>query len=302
MTDTISFPNLGITLNHVGKSFEIFGIEIAFYGIVVGIAVVCGIYLAMNVAKKTGQDPDFYFNLAIIAVIASFVGARIYYVIFSWDFYKDNVWEIFDFRSGGLAIYGGVIAGVLTTYLIAKRKKKNFFLIADTACTGLILGQVIGRWGNFFNREAFGDYTNNLLAMQLPLKAVRQGEVTEKMMEHLQVIDGAQYIQVHPTFLYESVWNLGVLVFLLWYTKRKKFDGEVFFFYLMGYGLGRMWIEGLRTDQLLFPIFGFPVSQVLAGLMVLASLTAILGKRIKEKKQKRAGGTNESKRNTETEN
>lgn len=293
MTDTISFPNLGITLNHVGKSFQIFGFEIAFYGILIGIAIICGIFLAMAVAKRTEQDPDLYFNLAMIAVVSSLIGARIYYVIFSWDSYKDNVWGIFDFRNGGLAIYGGIIAGVLTAYLFAKKKKKKFLLIADTACTGLILGQIIGRWGNFFNREAFGDYTNNLLAMRLPLEAVRKSEVTQKMIDHLQVIDGVEYIQVHPTFLYESLWNLGVLIFLIWYTKRKKFDGEVFLLYLMGYGLGRMWIEGLRTDQLLFPRFGFPVSQVLAGLMVVASLSVILVKRIKEKKQKRAGGTNE---------
>lgn len=293
MTDAISFPNLGITLEHVGKSFQIFGFSIAFYGIIIGVAIVCGIALAMAMAKRTQQDSDFYFDLAMVAVVTSLIGARIYYVIFSWDLYKDNVWEIFDFRSGGLAIYGGVIAGVLTAYLVAKRKKKKFFLVADTACTGLILGQVIGRWGNFFNREAFGDYTNNLLAMRLPLDAVRQGEVTEKMLEHLQVIDGVEYIQVHPTFLYESLWNLSVLMFLIWYTKRKKFDGEVFLLYLLGYGLGRMWIEGLRTDQLLFPIFGFPVSQMVAGLLVLFSLSIILIKRIKEKKQKRAGDTNE---------
>ena len=293
MTDTISFPNLGITLNHVGKSFQIFGFEIAFYGIVIGIAMVCGVFLAMEVAKRTKQDPDFYFDLAMVAIFTSLIGARIYYVIFSWDLYKNNVWEIFDFRSGGLAIYGGIIAGVLTAYLAAKWKKKRFLLLADTACTGLILGQIIGRWGNFFNREAFGDYTNNLLAMRLPLDAVRNGEVTQKMMDHLQIIDGVEYIQVHPTFLYESLWNLGILIFLLWYTKRKKFEGEIFLLYLMGYGLGRIWIEGLRTDQLLFPVFGFPVSQVLAGLMVLVSLSIILWKRIQQKRQKRAGGTNE---------
>ena len=229
----------------------------------------------------------------MIAVVTSLLGARLYYVIFSWEDYKDNVWEIFDFRSGGLAIYGGIIAGVLTAYLFSKRRKKKFLLVADTACTGLILGQIIGRWGNFFNREAFGEYTNNLLAMRLPLDAVRQSEVTEKMLEHMQVIDGVNYIQVHPTFLYESLWNLGVLVFLVWYTKRKKFDGEVFLLYLMGYGLGRAWIEGLRTDQLLFPVLGFPVSQVLAVLLVFVSLGIILAKRIKDKKQKRAGGTNE---------
>ena len=293
MTDTISFPNLGITLEHVGKSFEIFGFPIAFYGIIIGIAILSGAYFAMAVAKKTNQDSEFYFDLTMIAVVISLLGARLYYVIFSWEDYKDNVWEIFDFRSGGLAIYGGIIAGVLTAYLFSKRKKKKFLLVADTACTGLILGQIIGRWGNFFNREAFGEYTNNLFAMRLPLDAVRQGEVTEKMLEHMQVIDGVNYIQVHPTFLYESLWNLGVLVFLAWYTKRKKFDGEVFLLYLMGYGLGRVWIEGLRTDQLLFPVLGFPVSQMLAGFLVLVSLGIILVKRIKEKKRKRAGGTNE---------
>lgn len=293
MTDTIGFPNLGITLEHVGKSFEIFGFPIAFYGIIIGIAILSGAYFAMAVAKKTHQDSEFYFDLTMIAVVTSLLGARLYYVIFSWEDYKDNVWEIFDFRSGGLAIYGGIIAGVLTAYLFSKRRKKKFLLVADTACTGLILGQIIGRWGNFFNREAFGEYTNNLLAMRLPLDAVRQSEVTEKMLEHMQVIDGVNYIQVHPTFLYESLWNLGVLVFLVWYTKRKKFDGEVFLLYLMGYGLGRAWIEGLRTDQLLFPVLGFPVSQVLAVLLVFASLGIILAKRIKDKKQKRAGGTNE---------
>lgn len=293
MIDAISFPNLGITLNHVGKSFQIFGFEIAFYGIIIGIAMVCGVALAMEVARRTKQDPEFYFDLAMIAIFTSLIGARIYYVVFSWDLYKGNLWEILDFRSGGLAIYGGIIAGVLTAYLVAKWKKKRFFLVADTACTGLILGQIIGRWGNFFNREAFGDYTNNLLAMRLPIDAVRGGEVTQNMMDHLMTIEGVNYIQVHPTFLYESLWNLGVLIFLLWYTKRKKFEGEVFWLYLMGYGLGRMWIEGLRTDQLLFPVLGFPVSQALAGFLVLVSLTIIVWKRIQLRKQKRAGGTNE---------
>ncbi|MCI7813454.1 MAG: prolipoprotein diacylglyceryl transferase [Lachnospiraceae bacterium] len=293
MIDAISFPNLGITLNHVGKSFQIFGFEIAFYGIIIGIAMVCGVALAMEVARRTKQDPEFYFDLAMIAIFTSLIGARIYYVVFSWDLYKGNLWEILDFRSGGLAIYGGIIAGVLTAYLVAKWKKKRFFLVADTACTGLILGQIIGRWGNFFNREAFGDYTNNLLAMRLPIDAVRGGEVTQNMMDHLMTIEGVNYIQVHPTFLYESLWNLGVLIFLLWYTKRKKFEGEVFWLYLMGYGLGRMWIEGLRTDQLLFPVLGFPVSQALAGFLVLVSLTIIVWKRIQLRKQKRAGSTNE---------
>lgn len=148
--------------------------------------------------------------------------------------------------------------------------------MADTACVGLVLGQIIGRWGNFFNREAFGDYTNGLFAMQLPLNAVRSSDVTQEMMGHLQTIDGVQYIQVHPTFLYESAWNIGVLLLLLLFTKHKKFHGEIFLLYLAGYGIGRFWIEGLRTDQLLLPGIKLPVSQVLSAVVAIVSIAVIL--------------------------
>ena len=148
--------------------------------------------------------------------------------------------------------------------------------MADTGCVGLVLGQIIGRWGNFFNREAFGGYTNGLFAMQLPLNAVRSSDVTQEMMEHLQTIDGVQYIQVHPTFLYESLWNTSVLLLLLLFTKHKKFDGEIFLLYLAGYGIGRFWIEGLRTDQLLLPGIKLPVSQVLSAVVAIVSIAVIL--------------------------
>ena len=148
----------------------------------------------------------------------------------------------------------------------------------DTACLGMVTGQIIGRWGNFFNREAFGDYTDHLLAMRLPLEAVRAGEVTQLMHDHEQVIDGVTYIQVHPTFLYESLWNLAVLIVLMWVTlrKKKRFDGEVFLLYLLLYGIGRFWIEALRTDQLLIPGTKIPVSQVLAAILAAGSLLLIL--------------------------
>lgn len=277
-TDSILFPNLGITLPHVGKTVSIFGFEIAYYGIVIALAMMAGLFLAMWAAKKTKQDPDEYFNLAMIAIVVSLICARLYYVIFSWDYYKDHLLEILNFRGGGLAIYGGVIGGVATCIVYGKRKKMNYAKLMDTACLGLILGQIIGRWGNFFNREAFGGYTDGLLAMQLPLEAVRANEVTQEMMAHIQEIDGVQFIQVHPTFLYESLWNLGALAVLLVITVKglKKFQGEVVLFYLLLYGLGRMWIEGLRTDQLLLPITGLPVSQVLSGVLAAGSLAAIL--------------------------
>ena len=284
MTTSISFPHLGITLKNVGHSISVFGFEIAYYGIIIGLGVIAGILMAAHEAKRTGQDPETYYDLAIYAVIFSIIGARIYYVIFSWDKYKDHLLSIFNIREGGLAIYGGVIAAVIVVLVFARVKKLSFWKLTDTAVLGLVLGQIIGRWGNFFNREAFGDYTDGLFAMRLPLDAVRSSDVTEKLMEHLEVIDGISYIQVHPTFLYESLWNLGVLLLLLWWRKHKKFEGEVFLMYLFGYGVGRFWIEGLRTDQLLLPGIGLPVSQLLAAVLVVVSASLIIVTRNRKRK------------------
>lgn len=276
MTRTIDFPHLGIHLKNVGQSVSVFGFDIAFYGIIIGIGILAGVLMAVYEAKKTGQDPDTYYDLALYAVICSIIGARLYYVIFSWDMYKDDLLSILNLRGGGLAIYGGVIAAILTTVIYAKVKKKSFGMLCDTAGLGLILGQIIGRWGNFFNREAFGEYTDSLLAMRLPLDAVRNSDVTELMREHMQVLDGISYIQVHPTFLYESLWNLMVLIGLLLWRRYKKFQGEVFFLYLLGYGMGRCWIEGLRTDQLLLWGTDVAVSQLLAGILVVISLIGLI--------------------------
>ncbi|MCI5900760.1 MAG: prolipoprotein diacylglyceryl transferase [Firmicutes bacterium] len=281
MDKSIRFPHLGIYLSNVGKSIHIGGFEIAYYGIVIACAMVLGLCLAMWVAKKTKQDPDLYFDVALYAIPIALVGARLYYVIFSWDQYKDNLIHILYIREGGLAIYGGVIAAVITFYVYVKIKKENFWLMVDTGCVGLVLGQIIGRWGNFFNREVFGGYTDSLFAMQLPLNAVRASDVTQEMMDHLQTIDGVSYIQVHPTFLYESLWNVGVLLILLFFTKRKKFDGEIFLMYLAGYGIGRFWIEGVRTDQLLIPGIGLPVSQVLSAILAVGAVLLIFIRRKK---------------------
>lgn len=280
MDMSINFPNLGIHLGHVGKSISIFGFEIAYYGIIIGIGMIVGVLIAAAEAKRTKQNSEDYFDLAIFAIIFAIIGARLYYVIFSWENYKDDLLSIFNIRQGGLAIYGGIIAAVITVIVFARIRQLSAWKLMDTACLGLIAGQMIGRWGNFFNREAFGDYTNNVFAMQLPVDAVRASDITEKMQEHIRLIDGVSYIQVHPTFLYESLWCLGVFIFLNFYKRYKKFDGEVFFMYLLGYGLGRVWIEGLRTDQLCIPGIGWPVSQVLAGvLVVVAPVVIYLGRR-----------------------
>lgn len=272
----ISFPHLGISLDHVGKTISVFGFDIAYYGIIIGTAILLGFVIATAEAKRTRQNPEDYLDMGIVGVICGILGARIYYVAFSWDMYKDNLTDIFNIREGGLAIYGGVIGAVLTVLIAARVKRLNAPQIFDTIALALLNGQMIGRWGNFFNREAFGGYTDGLFAMRLPLDAVRSGDVTEQMRGHIQQIDGVSYIQVHPTFLYESVWCCVLLILLFAYRKHKKYEGELFLLYLFGYGLGRVWIEGLRTDQLLLPGIGFPVSQLLAGVLVAATGIALL--------------------------
>lgn len=283
MHTEISFPNLGIYLKNVGKSIDLFGIEIAYYGIIIGTAILLGFWIAAREAKRTGQNPENYLDMGIIGVIAGIVGARLYYVIFSWDMYKDNLLDIFNLREGGLAIYGGVIAAVISVLVLAKVKHLSAPQIFDTIAMALLNGQMLGRWGNFFNREAFGGYTDSMFAMRLPLDAVRSSDVTEQMRRHIERIDGVSYIQVHPTFLYESLWCMVLLIILFAYRKHKKYEGELFLMYLFGYGLGRFWIEGLRTDQLLLPGVGIAVSQLLAGAIVVGTGAAMLYLRKKHK-------------------
>ena len=290
-TDSIIFPHLGITLAHVGRGIRIGSFEIAYYGIIIALGMVSAVYLAMFLAKRTHQSEDEYFNFALLAILLSVIGARIYYVVFLWEYYRLHPAEILNLRGGGLAIYGGILTALAVAALWCRRKKKPLLLFLDTALPALAWGQAVGRWGNFFNREAFGGYTDNLLAMRLPLAAVRSDEVTERMREHLVTIGEISFIQVHPTFLYESVWNLTLVLIMaavMLGTKKwlkKRFDGQIACIYLTGYGLGRFWIEGLRTDQLLLTGTQLPVSQLLSVVMMAAGV--ILYIRIR-----RAGGTN----------
>lgn len=278
---SIRFPNLGIVIEHLGKSVSIFGFEIAYYGIIIGIGMLCGIALAAYEAKRTGQDPELYYDFSLCAIISAIIGCRIYYVAFEWSYYSQHPLEIFNLRQGGLAIYGGIIGGLICLVVFSKIRKSNIRLMADTAVLGLILGQIIGRWGNFCNREAFGGYSDGLLAMQIRIDEAAY--TTPELLEKAVTVDGVQYIQVQPTFLYESLWNLCLLILLLIYRRHKKFDGEIFLMYLFGYGIGRFIIEGFRTDQLLLPYIGLPVSQVLSACLVVLSalLIAVARKRMK---------------------
>ena len=270
MNTSIIFPNLHIELDNVGKGFYIGSFFIAFYGVIIAIGMLIGVSFILKEAKRVGFNEDEFLDICIITIIVGVIGARVYYVIFAWDYYKDNPLAALNIRQGGLAIYGGVLAGIACVYTLCKVKKLEFLKVVDVAIFGVIIGQICGRWGNFFNREVFGQYTDGLFAMLLPIDAIRSSsDVTAEMLENLVQINGVSYISVHPTFLYESLWNLGLLIFLLLTRKKKKFDGYVFFTYLIVYGAGRFWIEGVRTDQLKLWGTNLAVSQLIAAICVV---------------------------------
>lgn len=287
MVGTIRFPHLGITLEHVIREIRIGDFSIACYGIVLAAAMVSGLLLVMKVADATGQRGDDYFDLGMIAILVSIVGARIYYVAFSWDYYSRHLTEIIQLRQGGLAIYGGIIGGSITLLLFCRIRKMSGRVALDTASVGLVWGQMLGRWGNFFNREAFGTYTDGLFAMQIPLSDLKTSEVTEQMLENQVVLDGVTYVQMHPTFLYESLWNFGVLLILLFliFRIKNRFPGMVVLAYLFLYGCGRFWIEGLRTDQLQIPGTSLPVSQMLSAVIAGAAFVLLAAGIIRQRKR-----------------
>lgn len=255
----ISFPMLGgLTLNPPSY-FLLFGRPIYFYGVLIGLGFLLAILFCAKRAKRFGLKEDDVYDVAIWLIPCSIIGARLYYVLFRLDYYLEHPGELFAIHNGGLAIYGGVIAGVISVVLVCRKKKIPVGAMLDNLCYGLLIGQIIGRWGNFMNREAFGAETTVFCRMGLTAP------------------DGTT-IYVHPTFLYESLWNLGVLLFLLWFerTGRRRFDGHCVTLYFLLYGLGRFWIEGLRTDSLYLGNTGIRVSQALSLVLVLSSAALLL--------------------------
>lgn len=251
MYGTISFPGLGLSFNPSRVAFSIGNKPIYWYGIIIAAGFLLAVYYAMRRADQFGLTQDNIIDMLICAVPLAIIGARAYYCLFSWNLYKDDPIRVLYIWEGGLAIYGGVIGAAIGLFLYTKVKKVKTSALLDIGGLGLLIGQSIGRWGNFMNREAFGAQTDSFLRMGLTDAS------------------GAT-IYVHPTFLYESVWNAIGLLILHFYSKRRKFDGQIFLMYLGWYGLGRMFIEGLRTDSLYVGASNLRVSQLLAGVCFLA--------------------------------
>ena len=262
----ISFPGLGLTFTIDRQAFNIFGWPVYWYAILITVGFCLGGFLAYRNVKKFGIKSNDLMDLFLILLPVSIVGARLYYVIFDWSLYKDNLLGIFDIRQGGLAIYGGIIAAVLTAIIFAKKRKTNLLDLLDLLAPYLALGQAIGRWGNFINQEAYGGSTNLLWRMEI-----------------FDTVSSA-YTSVHPTFLYESLWNFALFAVLIWFRKRRKLSGEVLTLYLAVYGLGRCWIEGLRIDSLY--LGPFRISQLVAGACFIVFLFVFIVHRLKHNQKR----------------
>ena len=235
-------------------AFSIFGVDVAWYGIFISMAVLIGSFIAMKEAKRLGIDEEVLLDFIIWEVPLALIGARAYYVIFEWDMYKNNLMEIFNVRNGGLAIHGAIFTAIIVAIIFTKVRKIDFWTIADIASPSLILGQSIGRWGNYVNKEAHGGPTD------LPWGIMIEG------------------VKVHPTFLYESIWNFLVFLFLLWYSRNKqKVKGEVFLLYLALYSFIRVFVEGLRTDSLMMG--GIRVAQLVSVIGMIIPIIIFISRR-----------------------
>ncbi|MCL2592837.1 MAG: prolipoprotein diacylglyceryl transferase [Defluviitaleaceae bacterium] len=274
------FSNLGIEINSLPRvAFSIFGFEIYWYAVIIFFGIIAALAYVVWAAKKTGQKHELYLDYFVWAFLSSMVFGRLYYVIFSTDAsVRGSFRDLVNLRGGGLAIYGVIIGSVISAVIYTKIKKINFWLFADTAAPALILGQAIGRWGNFFNREAYGRFTNNIFALRY-LRSEAFGGVSADILENIVHERGTQYIQVHPTFLYESIGNFVIFIALNILRKYKKFDGEIFMYYFLFYGILRFFVEGIRIDQLTIGNTSIAISQVLSAVLALMAVGVIIFKR-----------------------
>ena len=256
----VSFPGLGLefTINRV--AFSIGGFDIYWYALCIASGVILALFYAYFNAKRFSVDLDKLINCFIVGMITAILGARIYYVAFKWDYFSQNPSDILNIRDGGIAIYGAIIGALLGGLTVARIQKMKLLPVLDLAMICFLIGQAVGRWGNFMNQEAYGVETDSLFRM---------------------VSEGTHNVAVHPCFLYESVWcALGVLVLHIFSKKWQKYFGQVSLLYMVWYGLERTFVEGLRTDSLYLPFmignYQPRVSQVLSLVLVIAGIVMLI--------------------------
>ncbi len=278
----VEFPKLGLQFNVTREAFMIGDFAIYWYAILIAVGAILAIIYGLSHAKKYGVDPDKLIDIAIFALVFGIIGARLYYVVFNLESYT-SFSDIINIRDGGLAIYGGLIFGILAGFIVCKINKTRFLPALDIAAGGFFIGQAIGRWGNFVNQEAFGVNTDSIFGMY--------SETTESYLSSVgwelykQGIEVDPTKPVHPCFLYESIWCAIGFAIVLLYRKHRKFDGEIFLFYAAWYGTGRAFIEGLRTDSLM--VGDFRVSQVLSIVAAVLAVATIVTFRIKISKERK---------------
>ncbi len=272
----VQFPKLGLNFTVSREAFFIGDFAVYWYAILIAVGALLAVIYAISQSKKYGIDPDKLLDLGLVGIVCGIVGARLYYVLFNIESYTSFA-QIINIRDGGLAIYGGLILGVLSAFIVSRINKTRFLPSLDIAAGAFFIGQAIGRWGNFVNQEAFGTNTDSIFGM-----------FSEKTQEYLNSVSWELFLQgvevdpsapVHPCFLYESVWCIIGFLIVLFYRKHRKFDGEIILFYAAWYGSGRAFIEGLRTDSLM--VGGFRVSQVLSIAIALAAIVTIITLRIR---------------------
>lgn len=284
---SIQFPKLGLDLEFVPKSFVIGGFEITIYGILIALGMLLGLLVILREGKRNKQNTNDLLGMLITALIFGIIGARFAYVLFSMPRYRYNPMDILNLRQGGMVYYGGLFGGLFGGIVYSVIRDISFGALADTAVFGLLISQVIGRWGDFFSRSSFGGFTDWVTCMQLPLEAVRADEVSSSLRDHLITQSQGTFIQVHPVFLYESLWCLLLLVFFLAGRRKKLFDGEILLKYLVWYAFGRFFFDLLRTDRVLLPEINFPVSSaVSAGLFLFCGIMLLIRRSIAGKRNR----------------
>ena len=271
--EILRFPGLGWEIPISRVAVSIGSLEIYWYGVIIAVGFGLGLWVYLSHNRSCGIHPDEGLDIILWSMRGAIVGARAYYVAFQWDHYKDNLKEIFNLRGGGLAIYGGIIGALIVAFIVCRSKKLPMLPVADAAFPGVMLGQAIGRWGNFFNMEAFGTNTTLPWGMTSDTISNYLSRHQAALLAQGVVVDPAML--VHPTFLYESLWNLiGVAVLLLWLFPRRSYDGQITLGYTAWYGLGRFFVEGLRTDSLMWG--SVRVSQALGGVLFIVAAGLML--------------------------